>query len=211
MKRRFAVLTVLGALLALAVPASSMAAMYPAGHKFEIVGASTGPKFTTSLGSCPISKITVEIPAAPENETGRGPASLTMGACTSGTSVTVSSGWKFGNPGDTFLPTLTPPSGSTEALVMRFSSLPGCKLAGAPLVMGVWSNGVTTPKLMKSGFHAHAGGFLKWANDGGTCALAGEQESVVFEDQTIGVKFPGVSTVNNLTSPTTPIIAGPKK
>jgi hypothetical protein len=92
---------------------------------------------------------------------------------------------------------------------MRFSSLPGCKLAGAPSVLGVWSNGVTTPKLMKSGYHAHGGGVLKWANDGGTCALAGQQESLTYEGQ-YGI-VPAVNVVNNLTSPTTPIIVGPRK
>src|SRR5829696_5996425 len=145
MKRKFAVLTVLGALLALAVPASSMGAMYPAGHKFEIVGGTTpqteGPKLTTSLGSCYISKITVQIPAAPANETNSGSATVTPGGCSSGTTLTLGSTWSFGSFLNAFQ-TLLGPVGTSEAIVFRFGSLPGCKLAGAPNLIGVWSNGV---------------------------------------------------------------------
>jgi hypothetical protein len=214
MKRKFAVLTVLGALLALAIPASSMAAMYPAGHKFEIVGDVKGPTLTTALGSCTIAKITGQIPAAPMNETERAPASVTAGTCTSGTSLTLSSTWLFGTLVDSHLPGLSPTG--PEGIVLRFSSLPGCKLGNASqqlLLLGVWSNGVTTPKLLKSGYHAHAEGSLTWANDGGTCALAGQKESLGYEDEygTVPARFPVINTVNNLTSPTTPIIVGPKK
>ncbi len=215
MKRRFAVLTVLGALLALAVPASSMAAMYPAGHKFEIVGGSTGtnngPKVTTSLGSCSISKITVQIPAAPANETNAGSATVTPGACSSGTTLTVGSSWSFSTSINAFQTILSPVYPS-EGLVLRFSSLPGCKLVSSTALVGIWSNGVTTPKFLSSGYHAHSGGNLTWANDGGTCALAGKTESAAYENQYVPpLTFPGVSPVNNLTSPTTPIIVGPPK
>jgi hypothetical protein len=213
MKRNLTLLTILGALIALAVPASSSAAMFPAGHKFEIAGGSTGPKLTTSLGSCAISKITATIPAAPKNEeagiwTG---ASVTAGTCGSGTTITVSGEWSFATAGTTFMVSLFPKA--SEAVVMRFSSLPGCKLAGAPLLHGIWSNGATAPTLLKSGYHADTGSQLTWANDGGSCALAGKTEPVVYEDRSAAPPLYGpiYNTVTDLTSPSTPITVANSK
>jgi hypothetical protein len=213
MKRNLTLLTIVGALIALAVPASSSAAMFPAGHKFEIAGGSTGPKLTTSLGSCTISKITATIPAAPKNEeagTWSG-AALTPGTCTSGTSITLASEWSFGIAAGTFIASLFPKG--AETVVMRFSSLPGCKLAGAPNLGGIWSNGTTSPTLLKSGYHAHTGSVLTWANDGGSCALAGKTEGLAYEDQALPTPpyAPVVNTVTDLTSPTTPITVANNK
>jgi hypothetical protein len=207
MKRKFAVLTVLGALIALAVPASSMASMYPAGHKFEIAGTASGPKLTTSLGSCLISKITGTIPAAPANEEGHAATSLTAGTCSAGTSITLASeGWDLYTVG--YIATLI--SSTPEPVVMRFSSLPGCKLIrpGSMIMSALWSNGTTAPTLLKSGFHA-AGAMstLTWANDGGSCGLAGKTESATFEAGGLTT----YSTVSDLTSPTTPVIVGNNK
>src|SRR6185295_15933202 len=101
MKRKFAVLTVLGALVTLAIPASSMGSMYPAGHQFEITGGANGPRLATSLGSCSVTKITGTIPAAPANATSE-PFAIpapTAGACTAGTSLTLSGAWKFASAG----------------------------------------------------------------------------------------------------------------
>ena len=213
MKRKFALLTILGALAALAIPAMSSASMFPAGHKFEIVGAATGPKLTTSLGSCTVSKINGTIPTAPTNETsGSWPgASITAGTCGAGTSITVSGSWTFGLGNNTVVMVFLPQA--AEAIVMRFTSLPGCKLAGSPNLVGLWSNGVTSPVLMKTGFHAHSGGSLTWANDGGSCALAGKTEALSFEDQ--GTPPPNygpiVNQVNDLTNPATLITVGSNK
>jgi hypothetical protein len=210
MKRKFAVLTVLGALIAFAAPASSMGSMFPAGHKFEIVGGATGPKLTTSLGSCLISKINGQIPAAPANEeAGPLPVTVTPGTCTSGTSLTLSGEWQF--VAAAFMTVLHGTTG--ESVVLRFSSLPGCKLVGNGVLVGTWSNGVTTPSLLKSGYHAHNANNLTWKNDGGTCALAGKTESLAWEDQTAPPPVYGVvlNTVNNLTSANVPIVVGPIK
>ena len=213
MKRKFAVLTVLGALIALAVPVISMASMYPAGHKFEITGDINGPKFTTSLGSCSLGKITGTIPAAPKNEEG-GQFSIstpTAGTCSTGASITVGGAWTFG--GDGYFATVV---GTSEPVVMRFTSLPGCKLTSGGLALsGLWDNGTTTPKLLKSGFHADSAssGGLTWANDGGSCALAGKTEAYFWESAT-GTPTAGygrMQTVTDLTSPTTPIIVGNNK
>jgi hypothetical protein len=211
MKRRFAVLTVLGALVALAVPASSMAGMSPAGHKFEIAGGTTAPQLTNSLGSCTISKINATIPTAPTNEVaGEWPATVTAGTCTSGASITLASNWAIKTYTSTgsFLLVLNK---GPEAIVMRFSSLPGCKLvtpAGFNF-SGVWSNGTTNPTLLKSQFYTVPHSInLSWKNDGGSCALAGKTESTAYEPYS---PIPGAepifaSTVTDLTSPTTPVI-----
>jgi hypothetical protein len=212
MKRNLTLLTIVGALIALAIPASSSAAMFPAGHKFEIAGGSTGPKLTTSLGSCTISKITATIPAAPKNEV-EGPASaaVTPGTCSAGTSITLASEWSFGIGSGTFFVFLFPKGG--ETVVMRFTSLPGCKLAGSPNLAGIWSNGVASPTLLKSGYHAHNGSVLTWANDGGSCALAGKTEGLAYEDQALPTPPYGsvVNTVNDLTSPSSPVIVANNK
>lgn len=209
MKRKFAVLTVLGALVALAVPASSMASMYPAGHQFELSGA-TPPKFGTSLGSCTITKITGTIPAAPANETEASTISTpTVGSCTAGTSLTLSGSWTFG--GSSYLSGLTAQAGG---VTMKFSSLPACKLSSTSTypLMGVWSNGATAPKLLKSSFHAHSAGALTWSNDGGSCALAGKTETVSFTAEAVSTTtYPQVLTATDVTSPSSLVIIGSTK
>lgn len=206
MKRTFAVLTVLGALLALAVPASSMAAtMTPAGAKFEIVGETNGPRFATSLGSCAITKITGQIPSAPGNVGVIVPLNApTVGTCTAGTSLSLAAtGWNgIAGSGNYF----NLANNSSESVVMRFSSLPGCKLAGNGIWSGLWSNQMTATT---SGVHFDAERpTLKWANDGGTCALAGQSETVWWESSagSIGNRAGFSLTVKNLTSPGTPIL-----
>lgn len=208
MKHKFALLTIVGALLALAAPASSMGSMYPAGAKFEIVGNSAGPKLSTSLGSCSLSKITGQIPAAPANVT---PAVFaiptpTVGACSAGASLALAGEWRLNHAG--YYVTLQ--STSAEAITLRFTSLPGCKLTGAQSLIALWSNGTTTPTLLKSGYHAHRGFSLKWANDGASCALAGKSEAISFGDDVVsGELGVGVAqTVENLTTPSAPIIVG---
>lgn len=205
MKRKFAVLTVLGALLALAVPASSMASMSPAAHQFEISGNS--PKLGTSLGSCTITKITGTIPSSPANETETVfPISTpTVGTCTAGTTLTLGGTWNFG--GINYLVHL---GGAAATLTMKFSSLPSCKLSSTnPGLYGVWSNGSATPKLLKSSYHAHSASALTWSNDGGTCAVAGKTETVTWSAEGSGIAT--ASTVTDLTSPTSVVVVGANK
>jgi hypothetical protein len=209
MKRKFAVLTVLGALLAIAAPASSMASsVYPAGHKFEITGGSTGPKLVTSLGACSLSKITAVIPAAPTNEmeVGFPGATVTAGTCDAGVSLTLNGPWYFFAMNTGYHVNVA--STSPEGIVLRFTSLPGCKLRGNANLIGTWSNGMSLPKSFKSGYHADSGFALTWANDGGTCALAGKAEAVSYEDEayTATTRNAIINTVTDLTSPTTPIL-----
>lgn len=215
MKRKFAVLAVLGALVALALPASSMAgSVSPASSQFEIAGGGGGfsPRFYTSLGSCTLAKITGQFPKAPENQVA-GPVIFniptpTVGSCSSGASMTLTGQWQVTAGGYNFS---IFSAGNNEAVILRFSSLPGCKLNVGPKFNGNWSNGVTTPSLLKSGFSAHSAIFPgTWANDGGTCAPAGEKETVLFltGEKSATSETHGVTPVNNLTSPTTPLIVG---
>jgi hypothetical protein len=204
MKQKFALLTIVGALLALAVPAVSSASMFPAGAKFEF-GGEGSPKLATSLGSCGL-KITGQVPAAPANEA----ASLllaiptpTVVGCKGGASVTLTGAWSLTAGGHTVA--LVAPGSQPEAAVLRFSSLPSCKLVGTPGFIGIWSNGITTSTLVKSIYHAHATVTYTWANDGGACALAGSNEPVLWEG---GVPTNGTAVVNNLTTPTVPILVG---
>lgn len=210
MNRKFALLAVVGALIALAAPASSMGAMYPTGHKFEITsGGSSGQKFETSLGSCVITKISGQTPSPAVN--GNFPISTpTVGECTTGTSVTLSGTWKLAT-GTTAKVGLV--GEGTNAVTMRFSSLPGCKLtANVVALSGIWSNGTTTPSLMKSSFTPESGFALTWADDGASCALRGTREVLEFDavHREPSEAFQAVmSTVTDLTNPNTPLLVGP--
>lgn len=209
MKPKFAVLAVVGALIALAIPATSTASMFPAGHKFEIAGNVLGPKLSTALGSCPLTKITGQIPAAPTNESpGPIPVTPTFGACTSGTSLTLAGEWTLTATGFNAIVS----NYASSAVTFRFSSLPGCKLSGSAVLVALWSNGSTAPTFLKSGYHAHRGFSLTWANDGATCALAGSKEAVEYVSEQVneGSSTGVVAPVTDLTSPTTPIIVGMK-
>jgi hypothetical protein len=213
MNRKLAILTVLGALVALAVPASSMAntTLSPAGAKFEFVGNSEGPRFFTALGSCTV-KFTGQVPAAPNNVSATSVnfaiPTPTIGSCTSGTTVTVGGEWKM---------TATAPYGLTIAstgtgagIRMQFSSLPGCILSSgaSALLNGIWSNGSATPTLLKSGFHPHSKRAATWVNTGSGCALAGQTEMISWEHVSSSPTSESglAAEVNNLTTPSAPIL-----
>jgi hypothetical protein len=210
MQKKFASLIV-GAVLALAVPASAMGGVYPTGAVFEIAPTSTEAKPTvgTSLGSCALTKIWGQIPAAPANETQFEILKPTVGSCTSGTTLTLEGKWLAVGSGYNFNITGGGQTESGAAATLRYSSLPGCKLRSVgPTFFGVWSNGVSSPTMLKSGYHAHGTTGWVWDNDGGTCALAGKTELVSYS-QEIGVptSMRGTSSVVNVIgSPTGPII-----
>lgn len=211
MQRKFALLA-LGALVALAIPASAMGSMYPAGHSFELAG--NPAKLGTSLGSCPITKVTGTIPAAPTNETATefAVSTPTVGTCTAGTSMTLGGEWKLIVPGGTN--TLAGFGGASATVTMKFTSLPGCKLSnsGSTSLLGVWANGATAPLLLKSGYHAHAAQPLTWSNDGGSCALAGKTETLSWSAEAGATTIaPLVMTVTDTTSPSSLVIVGAKK
>jgi hypothetical protein len=200
MKRKFAFLAVLGTLLALAVPASSMAVFSPPGFKFEIVGDSHGPWIKTSLGACSLAKITGQIPAS-ESSNFIVPAP-TPGSCTAGTSISISKAWTLSNNGNVVALISEP-----EGITFRFSSLPGCKLTGVLPLYGIWSNGLKEP-WVKSGYHADSAGRLLWADDGPvhSCALSGPEPVAYVDTQTAGENTFGTSNiVNDLTYLGTPI------
>jgi hypothetical protein len=212
MMRKFALLGVLGALVALAVPASSMASMYPAGHKFSITGAG---KLGTSLGSCTVTGTTGTIPSAPANETETSiPISTpTVGTCTSGASATLGGEWKLltntMTGAGSFMVAL---GGSAATVTMRFSSLPGCKLSGWSSLFGIWSNGATVPALLPSGYHPHMAVALTWANDGSSCAIAGKTETLSWSSE-LGTNpvWGSDMTVTDTTNPSSVVIVGAKK
>jgi len=184
--------------------------MFPAHAKFEF-GEANGPKVATSLGSCWL-KVSGTIPKAPENEK----AEFSLGISSSDptwtteTTLTLSGTWKLGAVGN--LVSVIAPSPQSEVLVMRSTSLPSCKLvANSVGFLGIWSNGTTTPSLLKSAYHAHytQSPTLTWANDGGTCAVAGKAETLKWESAITGGNERGLAVpVNNLTTPTAPIIVG---
>lgn len=195
MKRKMAVLTVLGALVALAVPASSSAVMAPASNQWEIAGGALPPKFGTSLGTCPVSKITGTIPASPKNETETSfPVSVTVGSCSSGTTATVTGSWLMTTNGYRI-------NFSVPTLTLKFSSLPGCKLSGNPFLAGLWLNGVLNKK---SAYYAETAASLTWSDDGASCALTGKKEALTWNTGGTGA----YNTVNNLTSPSLPVWVG---
>lgn len=213
MKHRFPVIAVLAAaLVVLAVPGSSTASMFPAGHQFEITGSGESlPRLGTSLGSCTITKIAGTVPASPKNLEAVVPVAVpTVGTCTAGTSLTLSGKWTLAPAGHVAnLIASAEPGG--ETIVMRFSSLPGCKLRTFGSVLGaLWMNGTTTPSLLTSAYHAQSTRGFTWANDGGTCALAGQAEAVSYSNESGSPenKSGSWATATDLTSPTTPITVG---
>lgn len=200
MKQKFALLTIVGALLALSIPVSSSASMYPAGANFEIPA---GSSFSTSLGSCTV-KITGQVPKAPSNETTtlNIPVTPTVSSCSTGLSTTLASEWMAGVSGTNF--TFGAVGNPADAVVIRSTTLPGCKLTSTGSLsgfQGLFLNGTTTPKVMQSSYHGHASErSYTWADDGGTCAIAGKKEAIAWGN---GI---GVIPVKNLTTPATPII-----
>jgi hypothetical protein len=224
MKRNLIILTIVGALFALAVPANSMAAkfgVFPAGHKFEIKGSTVGgPSGVPYLqgpmaGTCQFTKITGTVPSAPNNE-----ATVVIGGevvmpiaqptltCFSGLSATVAGEWSMrALPGSTVKTSI--PAGG---LTLRYTSLPGCKLVSTgTFVLGTWSNGISSPIPSHSGYSALAfgGGFglnFKWQKDGtSTCALEGSTEELSYNSVGGPVGY-GTAPVTDLTNPTENII-----
>jgi hypothetical protein len=224
MRRNLIILTVMGALMALAAPASSMASnfgVFPAGHKFEIKGSNVGgpggqPVFSGPLaGYCEITKITGTVPAAPKNEAVLAPGGEVVMpiaqptfACYSGMSATVAGEWSMrALPGSTVRTNI--PAGG---LAVRYTSLPGCKLVSTgTFVVGTWSNGVVSPIPSHSGYSAAAyGGGLglkfKWQKDGtSTCALEGSTEELAYTSSGGPIGY-GTAPVTDLTNPVENII-----
>jgi hypothetical protein len=224
MKRNFLILTVLGALLAMAAPASSMAAkfgVFPAGHNFEIKGSNVGGPSGVPLlqgplsGYCQFSKITGTVPSAPNNEAVLAPGGEVVMpiaqptfACYSGMSATAAGEWSMrALPGSTVKTNI--PAGG---LTVRYTSLPGCKLVSTgTFVLGTWSNGIASPIPSHSGYSALAfgGGFglnFKWQKDGtSSCALEGSTEELAYNSAGGPVGY-GTAPVTDLTNPTENII-----
>lgn len=204
MQRKFSAL-ILGALVALVIPASAMGSITPTGHSFEIAPVSsltTQTTLGTSLGTCPMTKISGKTPAV---STEMFEVTTTFGACTAGTTISGSGGkWKV-QPfeyGFNLFSTIS------EELTLRYSSLPGCKLTSNGIVLSaLWSNGTASPA-MKSGYHAHSTRGWVWANDGGSCALSGQKETVSYQTVSgTSPEFTGVTIpATDLTSPSTPLI-----
>jgi hypothetical protein len=204
MQRKLASL-VLGALVALAIPASAMGSITPTNQSFEIAPISsltTQTTLGTSLGTCPMTKISGKTPAV---STEMFEVTATFGTCTSGTTISGSGGkWKV----QPFEYGFNLFSTTSEELVLRYSSLPGCKLTASGIVLSaLWSNGTTSPA-MKSGYHAHSTRGWTWANDGGTCAVSGQKETVSYQTVSgTSPEFTGVTIpATDITSPSTPLI-----
>jgi hypothetical protein len=190
MKRILTLLTLVGALIAVAVPASATAkpvVISPAGHGFSITNPTTGmPQFLGSLeGTCAMTKASGTIPAAPGNESATGllriPISTPTFACSGGMTGTFSGTWNLG-VGSTYTTGVIAP---IKGVTLRYASLPGCKLDnGAEIAaLGYWSNGVSTPVFSHSGviYPLLTEVAFTYSNDGaGACALAGKTEKIRF-------------------------------
>ncbi len=193
MKRKFALLAVLGSLLAIAVPTAAMATIKvtPAGDTFEMSGNGvpiiSGP-LSGSSETCSLTKLVGTIPTAPNNEGLESvslPISTHTGSCSPGMSMTLSDPegktWSI-LAIERYQALLKSPAG---AITLRYTSLPGCKLTSAAWSLaGTFSNGSTSPTLARSAYNAYSGNSNPdqgtWANDGATCALAGQKGTVTF-------------------------------
>jgi hypothetical protein len=195
MRRKFALLTLVGALFALAIPASSMAAtvMTPNNTEFFIEGTSTPsvPTIKTAYGSCSIKQIRSITPLNGEKNTAM-PATIIPGTCSSGASIAFSGKWTF----KPYTSTLVELGAEARGLTLRFSSLPGCKLSSTPssgtVLYGKWTNGASGSS--PSTFGAAAGYRLPlfWESETqGSCAKAGTREaSAAFESPgTLGYSY----------------------
>jgi hypothetical protein len=199
MKQKFALLTIVGALLALAVPAASSASMYPASANFEVGASGAAPTLGTSIGSCQL-KVAGTVPKAPANEATSLLFALTpaTSTCSSGASIKFNGEWKLLATNFSFQ--MAASGGPSNAVEFRSTTLPNCKLAGNYVLGGLFHNGISSPKSMKSAMQPTSSSSLTWADDGGTCAIAGTKETLSY-----GFGY-AVWTVNNLTTPATPII-----
>jgi hypothetical protein len=181
MKRNLTLLTILGALITMAVPASSMAVtVTPAGHKFEMSGNVAAIKGSLP-GYCRFTKLAGSVPAAPKNEAPGSvamPLSAPTTSCDTGVSIAIGAGeWSL-LAGGYYLTSLRIPA---EGVTLRYTSLPGCKLVGGPYApMGYWSNGMTAPTFSKSGYHADGIIPATWSNDGASCAMAEKSETLSY-------------------------------
>lgn len=205
MKRNFTLLTILGALLAMAVPASALSApaviMGPSGHKFEI--GSTLPQVTSSLaGYCTLAPMTGTVPANP----GVAPLSVpistpsTTASCNGGETVSFNGSWALAAYSPSKVNLAVPVGGVT----VRYSSLPGCKLTstatGTNQIPGFWSNGTNFSSYTASAYHIHGGLPAVWSNDGTTCATAGKTDFVYIRDLPASLGASS-STITNTTMP----------
>jgi hypothetical protein len=208
MKRKLSALAILAALVALALPASSMAAakMYPAGSSFEIPGAM---KLTTSIGTCTLQRISGQIPAAPKNETTGSIAvpAPTVGSCSPGITLTTSGTWQATT--DASHLALHPPQAIGMELKLNSNQLCIAVPTAGDTLSADWQNGTTSP-FVASGYHANGGFNLQWEGPGCTYK-AGTLEPVTYTDQAVG---PGGTIINfyrqvlNLTNSRIPITVG---
>jgi hypothetical protein len=109
--------------------------------------------------------------------------------------------WEFFNLSGGYVVSLYGVSSGLDAIVMRFSSLPGCKLQGNASLTATWSNGFQEIS-MKSGYRPIGTPILTWADDGQSCALTGTKEKIAYETTAVA----GSNTVKNLGSTAIPIL-----
>jgi hypothetical protein len=207
-----AVLVAMGALIALIVPASSMAATFtPAGSQFEIKN--TEPTnmmvIVPGYGWCSLSRVGPATISGP-GERAYIPAP-TVGSCSAGASLILRGTWALESSGASRVAI----SGNTdEAFEMSFASAGGCVVTNSVFglrLFGTWVNGTTSP-FTPSTFSAN-GGSTGWSttqfimiwqpgrSGGGKCSKPiGERQEVLFQN------YKSPSTVTNLTNPVLPIL-----
>jgi hypothetical protein len=180
MKRTLALLSIVGTLIALAVPASSFGAveMWPSNVEFYMYGPSNSspPTIKTAYGSCPITYIKSKTPQLGGKYPSM-PATLIApnSTCSSGTSISFSGKWTL----KPYSMTSMVLSDEAHGLTMRFASVPGCKLVTASIpttvLWGRWTNGSGSGSTNYRAEEREI--YLTWENDSpSTCSKAGTRE-----------------------------------
>jgi hypothetical protein len=205
----------LSALAALALPASSMAFLWPPNAKYEINGSSYTSKVVTPVGSCYVQKIAGTVPAEPQKTAGspellEGP--VTFGGCSEGMSVKTNNVWgitgklEAGYAVPTGSATIYSQANATESVGIRSTSQPGCVLSGWLQIHGRWVNALVTNTVVPSTFNPETipSQSFVWANDGplASCALKGTKATLSIAAGTAAM------TVNTLTGYTPVTIQG---
>lgn len=187
MKRSLLKALGLVAVVAAVAPAGAQAVgVYPAGHSFSIANGPGQATLRASLpGACPLGALTGSVPAAPNNVVAPGTGNVEMplaapagASCSGGPSIAIAgSGWSLSAGMFRYMVDIKVPA---NGITLRWASLPGCKLVntGAETIEGMWGNGLTAPTFAKSAYAVVGAYTGTWADDGASCALAGQTEPV---------------------------------
>lgn len=194
------------AVVAAVVPAGAQAVeVLPYGHSFSIPSGPGQPRLGASLpGTCTLGALSGTLPGFPDSWVPGGTVDMPIGApagagCTGGPSITIAgSGWALRATSVRYQTDIRIPA---NGITLRWASLPGCKLVNnaADAIEGTWANGMTAAGgyQSKSSYLVWGSYTGTWANDGASCALAGQTEAVT----AMPTGTPSNQVVNDTTNP----------